>query len=915
MLFRLMSAVLAAALFLSLTTPALASEETLPPETIPAETVPQETVPETTAPPETVSETTAAPETVPETTAAAETIPETTTPAETVPAETVPEALPPQLLPISQAKAMTEGTAGITVRGTVVWAKGCQAVLQDDSGGIRLYFSQDPATRPGEVLQVTGSRGSGLTVADFSSLGTGELPLVKTTLAQAPQALRVQVVAKLTEGPRLAREDTEIQLSGETSLAAGTWVLAKGVILDGIFYADSLTRTDAPVEEGPVRHFFGKLHSHPGLMDGRTIPEAYAQAKAAGMDFFAVTAYSSMLDNAYVGSIREGNPALSKDWAAGRLAAEEATGADFLALFGYEMNWKPEADFGHISTFFTSGWQVWDQPAYEKTPENYYDTLQEEAGQVSIFCHPDPYLGTFDRFGNYTPARDRQMHLIELGTGEDPLEYYDLALQKGWHLAPSWAAEDGPGWTVVLAEALSEESFSEALRNYRAYATRDADLKLTYTVNGSPMGSILGLPRQLKAALAVEDPTNRETLTVTVVTEAGPLEPNQLQGSYMTFDLPLGHQWYYLKLFRNGSLIAVTAPVWVDYYEQMGIRSFTAADPHPIEGTETMLTARIYNDESVDLRLDKVEFFWGEERLHLDEAVRYVPVGGYVDYTWPLFREEMGSYDITVKLTCTVAGQVREYQQTLTVAFQRKELPLTDIGELKLGLPETGFRVRGYVTAGRENIYNRFENTLYLQDDTGGIQVKGSFASDPLTQEPLPGCFPEDLQTGRPMEIWGVLRLEKGLRVLEMTQYSLLDTNFYRYEAKALSCAEAMDYDFYGGTLVQVQGKVVSLEKTPGGLGLSRITVEDSRGALATAVIDATIGSRAYGGNNLAAQIKKGRTARIAGLVHLDEAGNPVLRVRNCDEVLYVPAKADPTNPKTGDPFWQWLAELWEKLW
>ena len=40
---------------------------------------------------------------------------------------------------------------------------------------------------------------------------------------------------------------------------------------------------------------------------------------------------------------------------------------------------------------------------------------------------------------------------------------------------------------------------------------------------------------------------------------------------------------------------------------------------------------------------------------------------------------------------------------------------------------------------------------------------------------------------------------------------------------------------------------------------------------------------------------------RAMGLLHRDEFGKPVLRVRNCDEVVYVPPVLDPSNPKTGD--------------
>ena len=146
---------LAAALFLSVPLPAAASEtldetaatetvETLPVET----TVPEETIPPEIPPTQTIpEETSASEETVP-----AETRPEETVPAETAPEETAPPETFPELQILSVAEALRElpGTRGITIRGVVVYAQGWQAVLQDNTGGIRLSFDADPALTPGE---------------------------------------------------------------------------------------------------------------------------------------------------------------------------------------------------------------------------------------------------------------------------------------------------------------------------------------------------------------------------------------------------------------------------------------------------------------------------------------------------------------------------------------------------------------------------------------------------------------------------------------------------------------------------------------------------------------------------------------------------------------------------------------------
>lgn len=70
---------------------------------------------------------------------------------------------------------------------------------------------------------------------------------------------------------------------------------------------------------------------------------------------------------------------------------------------------------------------------------------------------------------------------------------------------------------------------------------------------------------------------------------------------------------------------------------------------------------------------------------------------------------------------------------------------------------------------------------------------------------------------------------------------------------------------------------------------VSRITLKDGNGDFAEILIEDGIVSGADGKNNLASQVKKGRTVRAIGILHLDSDGRPVLRVRNCDEVVYVP--------------------------
>ncbi len=206
------------------------------------------------------------------------------------------------------------------------------------------------------------------------------------------------------------------------------------------------------------------------------------------------------------------------------------------------------------------------------------------------------------------------------------------------------------------------------------------------------------------------------------------------------------------------------------------------------------------------------------------------------------------------------------------------------------------YRVRGYVTAGTANPYNTFADTIYLQDDSGGIAVM-DFAD-------------QGIQLGTPMEVQGILRSAGGNLVLAMTDYEILEEDYYRYVPTTMAHGDAMDYATHGGQLLQIEGHVVSVTTTADNLGVSRFTIRDAVGDLATVMIEEDIGSGAYGTNELTTDVKNSRCVRAMGLLHIDEFGSTVLRVRNCDEVGYVPPRKDPSNPRTGDWFAWLLAQF-----
>lgn len=881
----LLSVFLIAAIFSIL--PASAQEigvmETTEPETVPVETVPETTEAETTAP---------------ETTEAAE---------ETVPEQTVPDEIREQIqksapalmaessdaeqmvvTPIAQLLEMNDDMEGATIRGTVVWLEENRAVVQDDTGGVLLVLPEQAAK--GDILLITGTTGETFAVEQVTKEGTGPLPVVKTTLEEAPEALRVTVEGS-TDGETLTDGDRSLPLKTEEIVTGD--VEATGVIVEGMFYADAIVPREVRESyDWGWKLCFGLLHDHSAVSGGSgRVEEIYAKAlETENLDFFAVTDHSNSFDNAKAGNIAADGSTISACWSTGKQAAAAATGEDFVGIYGYEMTWGEDKALGHINTFCTPGWQTRDQSSMG-TLSGYFAALQTVPNSVSQFNHPGNAYGNFRGFRDYDPDWDACVQLLEVfgERGTVYLDEYIRALDAGWHVAPTASGNHhdwdwGDNRTVVLAQSLTENALYQAMRSRRVYATRDADLSLEFRLNGKSMGSVMGTAQTLEVRAYLEDLTDDAVGTVSVLTSGGKVLASEaidtLSGEW-TVSVPTGYPYYFLKVTQPDGDVAVTAPVWVDEFTDMGIQSLTAETDAPVAGQSVTLILELYNKEETAMEVGSVSLFLDGKEVGTFQK------DATGKYTCDFLREEPGEVRLTAVVQGTVDGKSRTWQESLILNYQGKTVTAADISEIRAGTVGEVYELEGYATSGNTNPYTTFPDTIYVQDNTGGI--------------PVIGTFPDEIQVGRPLKVSGVLRERNGELYLDLTDYQVLQKPMYRYVPKTMGCKRATDYDSRGGSLVQVEGTVTELTKTEDKKGISRLTIRDAAGNEAVVVIEPEIRSGAYGVNRLAKQITKGKTVRAMGLLHRLPDGTAALRVRNCDEVVYVPPVPDPTNPRTGD--------------
>lgn len=650
------------------------------------------------------------------------------------------------------------------------------------------------------------------------------------------------------------------------------------------------SQPDTPVS----RPYFGQLHAHSTLSSGLDTPEQlYATAVQEGMDFFAVTDHSNSFDNSRSGNINQDGAAISSDWAAGKAAAAAAATETFLPLFGYELSWPPTRDLGHIATFCTPGWLSYEQEE-ASTLERYYEALVSCPGSVSQFNHPGEYYGDFEDFSHYDQRYDDAIFLLEVSAERSFSAYdrYTRALDRGWHVAPS-SSQSSRGRTAIWADALTENAIFGAIRQYRVYATGDPDLSISFTVDGQSMGSILTQAETLEATLS--DPTDSVIGLVEVIVDGGRVFFSQtVQTAQAALTIPLSgnHSYYYLRVTQPDGDIAVTAPVWIEDYADVGIRSFTS-EGSASPGQEISLDVTLYNQEPNAYLVESITLYQGDTQLDQIKNPGTVSRGGTLRQSFSYTCGDAGTVALRAVVTGSIAGNTRSDEKTMllrcTPDLPDTLMPLSDIRQGRIGQT---YRAKGFVTAGTSNPSNSFPNTIYLQDDTGGIAV---------TEFSVSG-----VQVGCPLEITGVLRNSSGNLILEMLEFTVPQEDYYRFVPRTLSCETALNYAVHGGELLQVQGKVISRILTDDGKGVSQFVIEDIVGGRATILIEPYIRSGSTGKNTLASQVQVGRTVRAMGLGHLDESGQSVLRVRNCEEVVYVPPLPDRTNPKTGDIL-QWL--------
>lgn len=161
--------------------------------------------------------------------------------------------------------------------------------------------------------------------------------------------------------------------------------------------------------------------------------------------------------------------------------------------------------------------------------------------------------------------------------------YYKAMLAKGYKLGPTIDHDthntvfgrSHRSRTVVLSRELSRDSIIDGYRQMRFYASEDWNVKVDFTINGFPMGTVIASPvTSIEINVRVTDDATDKVKSIKVVTGrpgsnqpgtvlsgASVMNSNTLQ---VTKNVTSARAYYFVEVIQKDGDKIYTSPVWIN---------------------------------------------------------------------------------------------------------------------------------------------------------------------------------------------------------------------------------------------------------------------------------------------------------------------------------------------------------------
>ncbi|WP_172794670.1 CehA/McbA family metallohydrolase, partial [Acetivibrio ethanolgignens] len=456
------------------------------------------------------------------------------------------------------------------------------------------------------------------------------------------------------------------------------------------------------------RLYFGQLHSHTTYSDGSgTLDSALEYvnqiSEKDNIDFVAFTDHSNYFDTKDAVNPEDGLYDTSKMTADSqriwkeyktKVATYNASPSNrgVVAVAGYEMTWSGGP--GHMNTFNTPGVvsrnnKTLNNKTNDAGMKAYYALLSRAEGENSIsqFNHPGTTFGTFADFGYWDTVIDSRINMVEVGNGEGAIgsgghfpsyNYYTMALDKGWHVAPTNNQDNHKGkWgnandarDVIITDSLTEENIYQAMRERRIYATEDKNLEITYTVNDKMMGTIIEeVPESLtiKASLSDADDTIEKAELIANSGRVVYTWDVNAQSKELTATLNPDYSYYYLRVTESDGDVAVTAPVWVGKTIMLGISNVESSTSTPVTDEEITVKTTLFNSEGEDAVIKSLTYKLDGTVLENLNSVGTITKSTTFEYNYGFTPKKAKLQKITVEAVIQLGDKEFIYSKDLSL--------------------------------------------------------------------------------------------------------------------------------------------------------------------------------------------------------------------------------------------------------
>ena len=556
---------------------------------------------------------------------------------------------------------------------------------------------------------------SNVTPAQGAQTGTEKKPVISAEIANAGEAPTVTMTVN-NETVNASYADGKVTYTPAAALADGRVTVTVTVKrADG---KEASKTWSFNIGEATFQRYFGQLHSHTQYSDGAgSLESALSYVKnlpdTANVDFVAFTDHSNYFDSTSAanpeGALYDmslASASSQQTWKSYKdaVAAFNAENAgSMVAMAGFEMTWSGGP--GHINTFNTPGIvsrnnSTLNNKTKDAGMQAYYKLLSQSEGAnaLSQFNHPGTTFGNFIDFGYWDAVIDTRMYMVEVGNGEGQIgaggyypsyEQYIMALDKGWHVAPTNNQDNHKGrWgnandarDVVLTDDFTEDGIYEAIRNRRMYATEDKNLELDYTVNGNMMGSIIDVPEKLSFEVSFNDPDRTDSIAkVELVANSGKVaytwdNAADLAKGSVSVTLDPEYTYYFVRVTEGDGDLAVTAPVWVGESLKLGISKAECGTSTPVTDEELTITTTFFNSEAKPATIKSITYTIGNETIGtVTDAIALAASSTQdVEFKYTPTKARV----MTVKITAVIEQDGKEYTFTKDVA-----LDVLDAGKL-----------------------------------------------------------------------------------------------------------------------------------------------------------------------------------------------------------------------------------------